>query len=127
MVLNHDARHIALPSARAANENCSTMIKRLFTLLLMGLCLFSACKNPQVAQKSGSEIETDKDGNFSMPTYVSPEEYERMTPQERERLNAQQGVEARVQLGGETRSSPRDVPTSELDEAMSNARNDSGK
>ena len=105
------------------------MTRRYILLLGSWLCMISlvGCKNPQSAQKTGTSVETDADGRTRMVTNVSPEEYERMTPQERQRLNAQVGAEVSGQLWGKPRSSARDVPLSELDKAMDNAKSDSGK
>jgi hypothetical protein len=61
--------------------------------------LSAGCQNVQVSQKRGTIFETNADGKHEALTYVSPEEYQRMTPEERDRLNARVGVTASSTLG----------------------------
>lgn len=52
-----------------------------------------------------------------MTTYVTPEEYEKMTPAERERLHASVGAQVSASWGGKPAAQP--VAAQDLDKAMS--------
>ncbi len=67
------------------------------SLLLIAL---AGCKSTRAKPLTGSEVVQDADGRSKLVTYVTPEEYERMTPQERQRLHAQTGVSVSVPLPG---------------------------
>ncbi|PTY04949.1 hypothetical protein DB347_19860 [Opitutaceae bacterium EW11] len=79
---------------------------------------FAGCQGVKVSQKTGSDV-SQNDGKSSYVTYVTPEEYQRMTPAERERTHATVGVEASARLWGKEPSEA--VSSSDLDKAMSNA------
>jgi hypothetical protein len=70
------------------------MKTRPFLVLFVSAVLAAACRSPQVAQLRGTDWKTDTDQERPV-TYVSPEEYDRMSESERRRLNASMGFEAR--------------------------------
>lgn len=99
-------------------------MKTSVTLLVVagaGLVFVSGCQNTEVNQKAGTTLRNDGSGGYEVVTYVSPEEYERLTPEERRRLNADIGVKVRTRLSGKDRSKPRDVTQAEVDRAMKEA------
>jgi len=60
----------------------------------------AGCKSTQTKQMTGSQVVQDRDGHSKFVTYVTPEEYDRMTEDERKRLNATVGVSASIPLPG---------------------------
>jgi hypothetical protein len=86
-------------------------------LLVLVVLLGPACHSVQPRQKSGTEFQADKNGHTKGVTYVTPEEYDRMTPEERHRQQVDVGVEVSGQLGGKPRSEP--VSEDDLAKAMS--------
>ena len=67
---------------------------KILPLMIFGL-LVSGCASLPVAETevlSGTELVANDDGSFDMVTYVTPEEYDRMTPRERERMKVGMGV-----------------------------------
>jgi uncharacterized protein YcfL len=74
------------------------MRKYLIVLLLaIGV---AGCQSTQEKQLAGTELVQDADGHAKLVTYVTPEEYERMTPEERQRLHAAVGASVSVPLPG---------------------------
>lgn len=74
--------------------------------------------------KRGTELALDADEGFKLVTYVSPEEYERMTPQERERLNATVGGKIRM---GKRRTDGQCVSEADFRKAMEAAKQATSK
>jgi hypothetical protein len=74
-----------------------------------------------VKQQSGTEL-TTTDKGWQATTYVTPEEYDKMTPAERERLNASVGVSATVATWGNSKPQSKDVSTKDLDQAKKDAK-----
>jgi len=60
----------------------------------------AGCKSMRTKQMTGSDVVQDSDGKSKFVTYVTPEEYDRMTDEERKRLRATVGVSASVPLPG---------------------------
>ncbi len=76
----------------------------VISLLLITL---AGCKSTRENQLTGSELVQDADGRSKYVTYVTPEEFERMTPEERQRLHAGMGASVSVPLpGSKTPSEP---------------------
>lgn len=69
-------------------------------MALLLVLVVAGCKSTRTKQMSGSELVSDSDGRSKFVTYVSPEEYDRMTPEERQRLHATMGVSATLPLPG---------------------------
>jgi hypothetical protein len=63
------------------------------TLGLFLVTVLAGCMT-EGEQLSGSQMTSDANGKSSYVTYVTPEEYQRMTPDERNRLNATVGTTA---------------------------------
>lgn len=80
-------------------------------IVVIGLAL-TGC---HLSQASGTGFTTDEHGRTKMVTFVSPEEYDRMTPDERARLNATVGVQGSMRIWGSEPSQP--VSKSTLDRA----------
>lgn len=72
----------------------------------------AGCETPRQQQLTGSELVHDSDGRSKLVTYVTPEEYDRMTPEERQRLHAEVGASVSVPLSG---SKAPSEPISEAD------------
>ena len=94
-------------------------MRTLFTLCV--LVALTGCRGVELSPREGTELETTSDGDLELKTYVTQEEYERMTPAERERVNASVGVDATVARWGSHTKEPEAVPTGDLDKAMKNA------
>lgn len=88
----------------------------LFLLLLAAP--LAGCRHFEAGQKSGTELGTDARGRSAPVTYVTPEDYARMTPAERLRLNAQVGVQFTVPLSGGPQAKPRYLTDEEVREAL---------
>ena len=73
---------------------------RKFIVVSFLVVAFAGCKSPQQKQLTGTELVQDGDGHSKLVTYVTPEEYERMTPEERQRLHAAIGASVSVPLPG---------------------------
>ncbi len=86
------------------------MRKYLIALLLV--IAIGGCKSTQETQLAGTVYEQDGNGRSKLVTYVSPEEYERMTPEERDHLHAEVGASVSVPLSG---SKAKSEPISEDD------------
>jgi hypothetical protein len=71
-----------------------------FAIVSLLVLASAGCKSVQTKQTTGTELVPDGDGHSRLVTYVSPEEYDRMTPEEREHLHAAVGVSASVPLPG---------------------------
>jgi hypothetical protein len=84
--------------------------------LALVVLLGTACHSVQPRQKSGTEFQADENGHTKGVTYVTPEEYDRMTPEERQRQQVAVGVEVSGQLGGKPKSEP--VSEDDLAKAM---------
>jgi hypothetical protein len=96
------------------------MIMKILYILLLGLffCL-QGCKSPTVAQLSGTEFSANQSDRPK--TYVTPEEYDRMTDAERKRLNASVGVSATVATWGKDKATAgKDLTEKEVGEARRN-------
>lgn len=98
-----------------------TSFKYLFGLAV-GTMVLQGCHLQQPTQLSGSSVQTSGRGNTDVVTYVTAEEYERMTPQERQRLNAQMGASVSATLGSRPTPTRRSLSPSELDKAMAEAK-----
>jgi uncharacterized protein YidB (DUF937 family) len=85
-------------------------------LLALVALLTAGCQSLQPRQKSGTEFTTDGKGRATATTYVSPEEYDRMTPEERRQQQVGMGVEVSAQLSGAKKSEP--VSEDDLTKAM---------
>ena len=98
------------------------MTMKAYTVGMMTLAL-SGCQTVETAQMTGTRLVETEKGRQEVATFVTPEEYERMTPAERERVNASIGVEATVaRWGAKPAQSPERVSEKDLDEAMSGAK-----
>ena len=102
-----------------------SMKKSLFPLgcaVLFGGFL-AGCQHPQASQKVGADyINTSKDKS-ELVTYVTPEEYDRMSPEDRQRLHATMGADVTLaQWGGKKPTEP--ISREDYDAAMKNARAD---
>jgi hypothetical protein len=86
----------------------------LACLVIAAFLAGGGCRSAKVSQATGSEFVWDA-GKTRAVTYVTPEEYERMTDEERARLNASMGAKVEWSTGKQ-KSEP--VKTSDLDEAM---------
>jgi hypothetical protein len=66
------------------------------TIFLAAWCVLAlaGCQSTRLEPKTGTELTTDGSGRSTLTTYVSEEEYQRMTPDERERLHAAVGASA---------------------------------
>ena len=62
-------------------------------------------------------METDAEGRTELVTYVSPEDFERMTEAERKRLNARVGVTATVGTWGAQKRTET-LSTADLEKAL---------
>lgn len=69
-------------------------------MVLLLVLVVAGCKSTRTKQMSGSEMVQDGNGHSKFVTYVTPEEYDRMTPEERQRLRATVGVSASLPLPG---------------------------
>lgn len=72
----------------------------------------------QPKQVSGSALVQDSNGRSKFVTYVSPQEYDRMTPEERDRLHATVGVSTSIPLPGR-KGPPETIPEEEFKKASS--------
>ena len=78
----------------------------------------AGCASREEKQLTGTELNYDDKGRPKVVTYVTPEEYERMTPEERQHLHAEVGASVSVPLGG--RKAPSEaISDRELDKAYS--------
>lgn len=93
----------------------------LSLLLLFAGLLGASCSGVRTGQMRGTELGTDANGNTRLTTYVSPEEYERMTEAERERLNASVGASFSKSFGSSSESS-RPLTSEELDKSLKKDR-----
>ncbi len=108
-------------SAKAGTIRATPMFTmRLTTLGLLSLLalLVSGCRSVQTQQKTGTAFEQDSTGRTKPVTYVTPEEYDRMTPEER--VHQQVSVGVGVEVGGRKKSEP--VSDQDLAKAMSNRK-----
>ena len=93
----------------------------LLRCLTIGVLLLTGCHSVKFKQQSGTEL-TTTDKGWQATTYVTPEEYDKMTPAERERLHASVGVSATVASWGKGKAQPKDVSTKDLDQARKDAK-----
>ena len=93
----------------------------LLRCLTVGALLLAGCHSIKFKQQSGTEL-TSTDNGWKATTYVTPEEYDKMTPAERERLNASVGVSATVASWGNSKPQSRDISTKDLDQAKKDAK-----
>lgn len=93
---------------------------KCIVILLFLLFALTSCHNVHEERMSGTELTTDANGRRELVTYVSQEEFERMSPAERQRLHASVGASVSVPWGG---SNGRRDPLSQekLDKAMKGA------
>src|SRR3954453_11489102 len=93
---------------------CLSMNKHLLAAMLA--VSVAGCASREEKQLTGSELNNDKDGRSKVVTYVTPEEYERMTPEERQHMHAAGGASVSVPLGG--RKAPSEpISQRDLDKA----------
>lgn len=76
--------------------------------------LLAGCTPVKFQQQTGTEFTP----TGKATTYVTPEQYDKMTPAERERLNASVGVSATVATWSNTNPQPQEVSTQDLDKAQ---------
>ena len=86
----------------------------LAALVVATVLAAAGCKSAKVSQATGSDFVTDA-GRLQAVTYVTPEEFNRMTEEERARLHASIG--ARVEWTTD-KPKPEAVKISDLDKAM---------
>ena len=92
------------------------MNKAAFTVILA--VALSGCASREEKGMTGTELNTDDKGKSKLVTYVTPEEYERMTPEEREHLHAAVGASVSVPLGGH-RAASEPISERDLEKAYS--------
>ena len=93
------------------------MIRNRRFLLILVTAL-AGCQHLQTSQMSGTELGTGANGRSTAVTYVTPEEYARMTPEDRQRLHAQVGVQVSVPLWGSKEQKNRDLTDDEVKQAL---------
>ncbi len=69
-------------------------MKAIFLAAGCVLLALNGCQSTRLEPKPGTELTTDGTGHSTLNTYVSEEEYQRMTPEERQRLHAAVGATA---------------------------------
>lgn len=94
-------------------------MKIILPLITLAVASMTGCSHVQTAQKSGSEFVSNGGESPRFVTYVSQEEYERMTVEERRRTNAQVGAEIRIPLNGASDAKP--ITREQFDKTMADA------
>lgn len=94
-------------------------MKIVLPLIALAIVSMTGCSHVQTAQKSGSEFVSDSGDPAHFVTYVSQEEYDRMTVDERRRMNAQVGAEMRIPIRGTAESKP--ITREQFDKTMADA------
>ncbi len=82
-------------------------------LLALLLLFTSGCTHTFVVESNpvtGTELVEDENGRMRLVTYVTNEEYERMTPEERRRGNYAIGVSSSVKLKKKSKKAPVYTP-----------------
>lgn len=87
-------------------------------LAVIFVIALAGCVSREEKQLTGTEINTDENGRSKVVTYVTPEEYERMTPEERQHMHAAVGASVSVPLGG-SKAPSQAISDRELDKAYS--------
>jgi hypothetical protein len=93
-------------------------MKTTILFLLLLAWPLAGCRHLQTSQMSGTELGSDASGRSTAVTYVTPEEYARMTPAERQRLHAQVGVQVSMPLFGNQPVKGRDLTEDEVKQAL---------
>lgn len=94
-----------------SGQNHPMKTNLLLAAIVTAFC--AGCQAPQLKQKAGTEFQPDGKAT----TYVSPEEYAKMTDEERNRLHASVGVSATVARWGSDATPAKDLTPRELEQA----------
>jgi hypothetical protein len=74
------------------------MTKHAFVVLM--LVIAAGCSSTRATQMMGTQLSQADGDRQKLVTYVTPEEFDKMTPEERQRLHAEVGVSVSVPIGG---------------------------